>query len=136
MTIDYTNASGTASNVSADGSVKSRSTTVSKDEFLNLLVTQLKNQDPLNPTDQKEMLAQLAQFSSLEQMQNLNQTLSAGSQFSQIAQSAALIGKTVTAGTADSPVTGAVTSVAVQNGKTYLHIGNKDVDASTVSQIQ
>ena len=136
MTIDYQNASGTASNVNTDGSVKSSSTTVNKDEFLSLLVTQLKNQDPLDPTDQKEMLAQLAQFSSLEQMQNLNQTLTTGSQFSQMAQSAALIGKTVTAGTADSPVTGTVTSVAVQNGKTYLHIGDNDVDASTVSLIQ
>jgi len=136
MTIDYRNASGVAPNVGKDGGVRANSTTVNKDEFLNLLVTQLKNQDPLNPTDQKEMLAQLAQFSSLEQMQNLNQTLTAGSQFSQMAQSAALIGKTVTAGSADSPITGTVTSVAVQNGKATLHIGGDDVDASTVSQIR
>lgn len=134
MTVNYQNASGVASNVTAGGGAQS--TTVTKDEFLSLLVTQLKNQDPLNPTDQKEMLAQLAQFSSLEQMQNLNQTLTAGSQFSQMAQSAALIGKTITAGSADSPVTGTVTSVAVQNGKTYLHVGDTDVDAATVSQIQ
>ncbi len=43
-----------------------------KDAFLQLLVNQLRNQDPLNPVNDKEFLAQMAQFSSLEQMQNLN----------------------------------------------------------------
>ncbi|KUJ95572.1 MAG: flagellar basal-body rod modification protein FlgD [Desulfonauticus sp.] len=42
-----------------------------KDAFLRLLVTQLENQDPLNPMDDKEFIAQLAQFSSLEQMNNI-----------------------------------------------------------------
>ena len=46
-----------------------------KDAFLRLLITQLRNQDPLSPTDDKESIAQLAQFSSLEQMQQVNNTL-------------------------------------------------------------
>src|SRR3989337_4601749 len=46
-----------------------------KDAFLKLLVTQLQNQDPLNPTDNTEFVAQLAQFSSLEGIQNLNTSL-------------------------------------------------------------
>lgn len=48
---------------------------VGKDDFLKLLVTQLQNQDPLNPMDSTEFTAQLAQFTSLEQMSNMNESL-------------------------------------------------------------
>ena len=55
------------------------SDSMGKDDFMKLLVAQLKNQDPLNPMDGKEMAAQLAQFSSVEQMMQLNTTVSAQS---------------------------------------------------------
>ena len=46
-----------------------------KDSFLRLLIAQLQNQDPLNPMDDREFIAQMAQFSTLEQMTNLNKTM-------------------------------------------------------------
>jgi len=51
--------------------------TLDRDDFLNLLIAQLQHQDPLNPTDSTEFTAQLAQFSSLEQLGNINSNLKA-----------------------------------------------------------
>ena len=48
---------------------------IGKDEFLKLLVTQLQNQDPMNPTDNQEFIAQIASFSSLEQLISINQSV-------------------------------------------------------------
>ena len=133
MTITPTNASGTATNVAADGTA---TTADSKNQFLLLLVNELQNQDPTAPTDEKETLSQLAQFSQLEQMQNLNQTLSASSGFGQVAQSAALIGKIVSTATDTAPgISGVVSSVSLSGGKTYLQIGSQSVDSSTITSI-
>ena len=70
-----------------------------KNDFLKLLVTQLQNQDPLNPLDQNQFLSQTAQFSQLEQLQNINTALGdlkAASASSSLGQAATLLGKTVT----------------------------------------
>ncbi len=71
-----------------------------RDAFLNLLVTQLQNQDPLNPTDSTEFTAQLAQFSSLEQLSNVNDNLKQLQNFQASinnSQAVSLIGKEITA---------------------------------------
>lgn len=52
--------------------IDTRKNDLDKDAFLRLLTTQLANQDPLNPMEDREFIAQLAQFTALEQMQNLN----------------------------------------------------------------
>lgn len=77
-----------------------KTTANDKNMFMNLLLAQLKNQDPLNPTDQKDFVAQLAQFSTLEGIQNLNTTVQdIGSMYrsSQALQATALVGRDVLA---------------------------------------
>ena len=78
----------------AVGATASRelSDTLGKDDFLKLLVTQLKYQDPLSPMDNGEFVAQLAQFSSLEQMQNLNDNFEQMMSAQQLVQMSQLIG--------------------------------------------
>src|SRR3954462_6841171 len=59
----------------ASGNYTNPKGVLGKNEFLKLLVAQMKNQDPMNPSSGDQMAAQLAQFSSLEQLQNINSTL-------------------------------------------------------------
>jgi len=71
-----------------------------RDAFLNLLITQLQNQDPLNPTDSTEFTAQLAQFRSLEQLGNVNDNLKQLQNFQASinnSQAVSLIGKEIAA---------------------------------------
>lgn len=72
--------------------------TLGKDAFLQLLVTQMKNQNPLDPQDNTQFVAQLAQFSSLESMQNLTKTvdtIASSYQSSQALQASSLVGRSV-----------------------------------------
>ncbi|MGE6514378.1 flagellar hook assembly protein FlgD [Lysinibacillus sphaericus] len=69
-----------------------------KDAFLQLLITQLQNQDPTNPMDDREFIAQMAQFSSLEQMQNMTkglEALLASQQQTQLMSYTSFVGKEV-----------------------------------------
>lgn len=91
-----------------------------KDEFLQLLVCQMKNQDPLEPEADTDFIAQLAQFSSLEQMQNLNDTAVNSQAFS-------LVGKSVVINTKSTngditEVSGVVDYITVSNGEAKLSI--------------
>lgn len=89
-----------------------------KDLFLNLLVAQLKNQDPTSPMDQKEMMGQMAQMTSVEQMANMSRSIEQMQNF-------AMIGKTVDFNdTSFNPpllVTGAkVDGVSLEGGNTRI----------------
>lgn len=70
-----------------------------KDDFMKILIAQLQNQDPLNPMEDREFIAQMASFSSLEQMMNMTQmfeTFIANQTNTQIVQNSQMIGKQIT----------------------------------------
>lgn len=73
--IEGINQAVTASTQSQSSDTTSTDDIMGKEDFLTLLVTQLQNQDPLNPDDPTEFTAQLAQFSSLEQLFNINESM-------------------------------------------------------------
>ncbi|HBY20615.1 MAG: hypothetical protein A2Y24_08530 [Clostridiales bacterium GWE2_32_10] len=119
---------------SGDSAKTNTNSDLDKDAFLNLLVTQLQYQDPLNPTDDKQFIAQMAQFSSLEQMQNLNSNSSKMLAYS-------LMNKVVQAEVSDEAtgdtetVTGTVDGITTEEGKTYLHVDGKDVSVDDITTI-
>ncbi|HHW71626.1 MAG TPA: flagellar hook assembly protein FlgD [Firmicutes bacterium] len=117
------------------------SSRLGKDEFLKLLITQLKHQDPVNPVDDKEFIAQLAQFSSLEQMQNLNTNLSdmmmAQQQLTALGQAMQMIGREVELFTKDGEsLFGTVTGVQFRNGWPEIIVGGKLYDFTEVVAIR
>ncbi len=87
-----------AQQASSSASAKSGST-LGKDDFLKLMVAQLRNQDPLNPVASADFVAQTAQFTSLEELQNINTTLTSLASemggYSHVTSASALLGKTV-----------------------------------------
>jgi flagellar basal-body rod modification protein FlgD len=120
------------------------SSALGKDAFMTLLVDQIKNQDPLSPSDNTQYLAQLAQFSSLEQMQSLNDNIVGlavlqqnNALMSQLTQSSTLIGQTVqyTDPATGQSATGAVSSVKIQDNVALLSIGGEDVPLANVTQV-
>jgi flagellar basal-body rod modification protein FlgD len=107
-----------------------------KDDFMKLLVAQLKNQDPMKPMDDKEFVTQLAQFSSLEASQKMTEQIEALTSSSMLVQAATLIGKQATAKlTTGETVTGAISQVKMQDGLPVAVINGKDVDTSLITQI-
>ncbi len=85
------------------------SQTLNQADFLKLLVTQMTSQDPLSPTSDTQMAAQMAQFSALQSSQNTETDLEG-------MQANALIGKSVSVTSTGSPQTGVVSSVQMQTG--------------------
>ncbi|WML56335.1 flagellar hook assembly protein FlgD [Neobacillus sp. PS2-9] len=108
-----------------------------KDDFLKILTTQLANQDPSSPLQDKDFIAQMATFSSLEQMTNLNKAFEKFSS-NQMSQFAAVIGKEIswTPDGSVSPVTGVVTGISNQNSNYYYLVGDQKIPISAVTEIK
>jgi|AntRauTorcE11897_2_1112592.scaffolds.fasta_scaffold12685_3 flagellar basal-body rod modification protein FlgD len=110
-----------------------------KDAFFKLLITQLQNQDPLKPMEDKEFIAQMAQFSSLEQMNNMNQNIKQLIDVQKVNQNSSLIGKTVEKEIVEDDVAnlikGKVEKVSFEDGKTYAHLSNENNDKINVDDI-
>ncbi|MCC6445222.1 MAG: flagellar hook capping protein [Armatimonadetes bacterium] len=125
-----------AAQSSAGNGVKS-SGEVTQEDFLKLLIAQLSHQDPLNPTADTEFLGQLAQFTSLEEMRNLNTSFKTYSGQGELGQMASLIGKQVLVqpDKEAEAVTGIVQAVNRQNGKFSLIVNNQAYKPEDVIQV-
>ena len=85
--------------------------TLDKDDFLKLLITQLTHQDPTEPMDDREFIAQMAQFSTLEQITNMNKEFGQLAGILSSTQALGMLGKTVDITDGDRTITGVVEEV-------------------------
>jgi flagellar basal-body rod modification protein FlgD len=98
-------------------------------DYMTLLVTQLQNQNPLDPIDNNQMAAQLAQFSQLQQLENMNSSFSSVLEMTQKSYATSLIGKTASYYTTGSDGSVTTASGLVQgvgtdtDGKLVLNVG-------------
>jgi len=130
MSVNAINNSYTAS---TDTTRTTGSSELGKDEFLKLLVTQLKYQDPLSPMDNTEYVSQLAQFSTLEYMGNMSTGISN-------MEALNMTGKYITADYTDSSgtvteVSGIVDSVKLKDGKAVLLVEDKEISIDDVKEV-
>jgi flagellar basal-body rod modification protein FlgD len=107
-----------------DSTVTRQVNNLDKDAFLKLLIAELSNQDPMNPMEDKDFIAQLATFSSLEQMQKMNTANEKVSSSQAATQAISLIGRQVDFASTDSTsgVSGEVTSVVFVDGAPQLKV--------------
>jgi flagellar basal-body rod modification protein FlgD len=124
-----------------DSSTGTAGSALGKDAFLQLLVTQMQNQNPLDPQDNGEFVAQLAQFSSLESMQSLNSTvdtIASNYQSSQALQASSLVGRSVIVQTDSAvvdPTKGLTGSVALTASSSNTTVGVYDTKGTLVRSL-
>ncbi len=130
--------SGTSSQSSpVSSTTSSAGKSLSSSDFLKLLVTELKNQDPTKPMSNQDMLNQVSQISSLQSTSELSSTLKDLTSKNQISTGAALIGKAVAGLDADGAViSGLVSSVNVQGKDIMLQLDNgKELNLTQVTSV-
>ncbi|MEA3423147.1 MAG: flagellar hook capping FlgD N-terminal domain-containing protein [Bacillota bacterium] len=120
----------------ADTEVKKSNGDLGKDEFLKILAAQLQFQDPMEGGDNSAYVAQLAQFSSLEQMENLNVSLNELKGNQNLLYGTVLIGKMVNLAFEDQMVSGVVDKVKLVDSMLKVIVGGKEYDAKSVISLE
>ncbi len=126
-----------ASNSKAAGATEGKSKNeMDKDLFLKLLVAQMKYQDPSKPADTSQFLAQTAQFTMVEKLEDLSKHQQEMVTAQLMTSATSMIGRTVTyTGLDGKEATGVVTSATIGSNPT-LKVGNTDVALSSVKEVQ
>lgn len=110
---------------------------LNKDMFLDLLVKELTYQDPMEPMNSRDFITQLAQFSSLKQLNNLDSKITEALKIQMLHQGAQMIGYIVEGvdPLTEEKVNGEVKQVYLKEGTVYLMVGDKKIPLSSITNI-
>jgi len=103
-----------------------------RDQFMHLLVTQLQNQNPLEPTSQEDFLMQLSQFSMVEGIEKLNLRFDQMLKLQELTQGAQFVGRTVEYASSNGTSRGVVQAARLDGGNIVLTVGGKPVPLNDV----
>lgn len=118
-----------------DMNSKTGNRTLGADDFMKILMTQLSAQDPMNPMKDTEFIAQMANFSSLEQMRSLSQSFSSYSNSQQMATAPLFLGKQVTITDATGEVTGIVEAIKLKDSKPAIVVNGKTFETKLITSV-
>jgi flagellar basal-body rod modification protein FlgD len=106
-------------------------------QFMQMLMTQLTHQNPLEPMDDSQMMSQFSQLNSLQELQTIKSAVVQMSAYNQTSYAASLIGKFVRAGLPDGrQIEGVVTGVGVVDGSLQVQIGEETANLENVIEIK
>ncbi len=129
------NSSGTAANA-ASGAATNSLDSLSTQDFTQMLVAELQNQDPTSPVTNSELMQEVSQIRSIQSTDNLTTTLQSVLLGQNVATAGNLIGRAVQGNDAQgNAVSGTVSSVSIVNGSATLNVGNSTLPLSNVTQI-
>ena len=137
MTVSSTTSSTTASSTTSGNQLAITSGTDLQNTFMQLLVAQLKNQDPLNPMDNSQMTSQLAQINTVNGIQQLNTTMSSMATQNAATQASSLIGRTVQVPSSNLTLASGTANfgISVPNGADDVVVTIKNASGNTVRSV-
>ncbi|HRJ42405.1 MAG: hypothetical protein KJZ86_10435 [Caldilineaceae bacterium] len=128
---------GQARNASAGAVEQNSSRSLERDSFMQLLLLQMRSQDPMNPMDSAQMFNQMAQLTSLEQLWDIRDLMSQANTTQQLGQGAMLLGRFVEAASQKTGrVSGLVDEARMVSGQVMLTIGGKQVRLEDVLSVK
>lgn len=135
MTVSSTNPAATTTSAGFTPTVSS-SKQLTQQDFLKLLSTQMQNQDPMQPMDDSQFMAQMAQFSTLQATTTMGADMTALRTHSDLATASSLVGRQVTiTNNTVGTVTGTVSGVDASSGTAEVVIGGKSYSLSDITNV-
>jgi flagellar basal-body rod modification protein FlgD len=137
MQLESTSSINTLNSASTTSAASTASSsTLDSDGFMQLLLAQLRNQNPLDPMQDKDMMAQFTQLNSLSELQKIGNILDSMTSSNELGNAANLIGKTVkVAGSQGDEISGVVTGVSFSGGNVMLALDDQLVPLSSLISV-
>jgi len=131
-----TTTGSTTSSAASSTAVTNSLTSLTSQDFTNMLVAELQNQDPTQPVTNSELMQEVGQIQTIQSTQQLTTTLQSMMLGQNVATAGNLIGRTVQGKDANgNAVSGTVSSVSISNGAATLNVGNSTLPLADVTQI-